>query len=135
VTCHFEYLAQADFLTELKNSPKRTIFGSPGRSFPVYQPGSPSPETKETVLMKKIQIPEDPAHMVTAIVAYAGIAKRLHVELSNRPENAGVDLEAIKADLIAEAKRAIPHGDFAKDEIGVYKTIFQAIDTIFDPDT
>ena len=84
--------------------------------------------------MKKIQIPEDPAHMVTEIVAYAGIAKRLHVELSNRPMGTEVDLEAIKADLIAEAKRAVPHGDFAKDEIGVYKTIFQAIDTIFDTD-
>lgn len=72
--------------------------------------------------------------MVTAIVAYAGIAKRLHVELSNQSGNPGVNLEDIKADLIAEAKRAIPHGDFAKDEIGVYKTIFQAIDTIFDPD-
>jgi len=83
--------------------------------------------------MKKIPIPENPTHMVTAIVAYAGIAKRLHNELSNQEGSAGVDLEAIKADLIQEAKKAVPHGDFAKDEIGVYKTIFQAIDTIFSP--
>ncbi|PVB62700.1 hypothetical protein [Labrenzia sp. 011] len=83
--------------------------------------------------MKKIPIPEEPTHMVTAIVAYAGIAKRLHLELANHTDVTGVDLEAIKADLINEAKRAVPHGDFAKDEIGVYKTIFQAIDTIFSP--
>ncbi|WP_297579295.1 hypothetical protein [Roseibium sp.] len=81
----------------------------------------------------KIPIPEEPTHMVTAIVAYAGIAKRLHMELSNRMDGSGVDLDAIKADLINEAKKTIPHGDFAKDEIGVYKTMFQAIDTIFDP--
>ncbi|POF30127.1 hypothetical protein [Roseibium marinum] len=83
--------------------------------------------------MKKIPIPEEPAHMVTAIVAYAGIAKRLHLELSNHAGSTGVDLEAIKADLINEAKKAVPHGDFARDEIGVYNTIFQAIDTIFNP--
>ena len=80
----------------------------------------------------KIPIPEEPTLMVTAIVAYAGIAKRLQVELSNVAGEADVDLDAIKADLLKEAKRAIPHGDFAKDEMGVYKTIFQAIDTIFD---
>ncbi len=84
--------------------------------------------------MKKIPIPEDPALMVTAMVAYAGIAKRLHVELSNHARMTGVDLEAIKADLIYEAKKAVPHGDFAKNEIGVYNTMFQAINTIFDPD-
>lgn len=84
--------------------------------------------------MKRIPIPDDPAHMVTAIVAYAGIAKRLHVELA-RHGGTQVDLDAIKADLLQEAKKAIPQGDFARDEIGVYKTIFQAIETIFDEDT
>jgi len=83
--------------------------------------------------MKKIPIPDDPTHMVTAIVAYAGIAKRLHVELS-RHAGTAVDLDTIKEDLIREAKKAIPQGDFAKDEIGVYKTIFQAIETIFEDD-
>ncbi|MHA7772926.1 hypothetical protein [Roseibium sp. M-1] len=83
--------------------------------------------------MKKIPIPEEPTQMVTAIVAYAGIAMRLHHELSNHSDTSGADLETIKTDLIREAKKAIPHGDFAKDEIGVYKTIFQAIDTIFSP--
>lgn len=77
----------------------------------------------------KVPIPDEPTHMVTAIVAYAGIAKRLHVEL----QNTGVDLEAIKADLMREAKKTVPHGDFAKDEIGLYKTMFEAIDTIFAP--
>jgi hypothetical protein len=84
--------------------------------------------------MKKIPIPDDPAHMVTAIVAYAGIAKRLHMEMSNLAGEPGVDLDTVKADLIREAKRAVPQGDFARDEIGVYKTIFQAIETIFDAD-
>ncbi|WP_269581830.1 hypothetical protein [Roseibium sp. Sym1] len=84
--------------------------------------------------MKKIPIPDDPAHMVTAIVAYAGIAKRLHMEMSNLAGGPGVDLDTVKADLIREAKRAVPQGDFARDEIGVYKTIFQAIETIFDAD-
>ncbi|KZM48039.1 hypothetical protein [Labrenzia sp. OB1] len=84
--------------------------------------------------MKKIQIPEEPTHMVTAIVVYAGIAKRLHLELSNHAGGTGADLEAIKADLINEAKRAVPHGDFARDEMGVYNTIFQAIETIFTPE-
>ncbi|MES0882853.1 hypothetical protein [Roseibium sp. SCP14] len=79
----------------------------------------------------KIKIPEEPTHMVTAIVAYAGIAARLHRELSVRAGNTDVDLEAIKVDLINEAKKAVPHGDFAKDEIGVYNTMFEAIDTIF----
>lgn len=83
--------------------------------------------------MKKVPIPDDPTHIVTAVVAYAGIAKRLHVELSRFAENSDVDLEAIRADLMREAKKAIPQGDFTKDEIGVYKTIFQAIDTIFEP--
>lgn len=83
--------------------------------------------------MKKIPIPDDPTHMVTAIVAYAGIAKRLHVELAARA-GTEADLDAIREDLIREAKKAIPQGDFAKDEIGVYKTIFQAIETIFDDD-
>ncbi|WP_299484077.1 hypothetical protein [uncultured Roseibium sp.] len=77
----------------------------------------------------KVPIPDEPTHMVTAIVAYAGIAKRLHVEL----QNTGADLEAIKADLMREAKKTVPHGDFAKDEISLYKTMFQAIDTIFAP--
>ncbi|MET1415715.1 hypothetical protein ABVF61_25825 [Roseibium sp. HPY-6] len=77
----------------------------------------------------KVPIPDEPTHMVTAIVAYAGIAKRLHVELLNT----GVDLVAIKADLMREAKKTVPHGDFAKDEIGLYKTMFEAIETIFDP--
>ncbi|MES0810774.1 hypothetical protein ABLO27_14925 [Roseibium sp. SCPC15] len=81
----------------------------------------------------KIKIPEEPTHMVTAIVAYAGIAARLHKELSIRAVDTDVDLEAIKADLINEAKKAVPHGDFAKEEIGVYKTMFEAIDTIFSP--
>ena len=80
----------------------------------------------------KIQIPEEPTQMVTAIVAYAGIAKRLYVELEKHTDS-GVDLEAIKSDLLFEAKKAVPHGDFAKDEIGVYNTIFQAIETIFEP--
>ena len=84
--------------------------------------------------MKKIPIPDDPAHAVTAIVAYAGIAKRLHLELSRHSAETGIDLEAIREDLLREAKKAVPHGDFAKDEIGVYKTMFQAIDTIFDPE-
>lgn len=81
----------------------------------------------------KVPIPEEPTHMVTAIVAYAGIAKRLHVELEKRAAETGIDLDAIRSDLLQEAKKAIPHGDFAKDEIGVYKTMFQAIETIFDP--
>ncbi|WP_299812791.1 hypothetical protein [uncultured Roseibium sp.] len=84
--------------------------------------------------MKKIQIPEEPTHMVTAIVAYAGIAKRLHLELANHSGGTAADLEAIRADLTNEAKKAVPHGDFARDEIGVYNTIFQAIDTIFSSD-
>ena len=71
--------------------------------------------------------------MATAIVAYAGIAKRLHVELSNLSGDTGPDLEAIKADLLNEAKKAVPQGDFAKDEIRVYNTMFQAIETIFGP--
>ncbi|MCK7611301.1 hypothetical protein [Roseibium sediminicola] len=83
--------------------------------------------------MKKIPIPDDPTHMVTAIVAYAGIAKRLHVELA-RHAGTAVDLDAIRDDLFREAKKAIPQGDFARDEIGVYKTIFQAIETIFEAD-
>lgn len=82
--------------------------------------------------MKKIPIPDDPAHAVTAIIAYAGIAKRLHLELSNHAEETGVDLDAIRQDLMREAKKAVPHGDFARDEIGIYKTMFQAIDTIFE---
>jgi len=81
----------------------------------------------------KVPIPEEPTHMVTAIVAYAGIAKRLHVELEKHAAETGVDLDAIRSDLLQEAKKAIPHGDFAKDEIGVYKTMFQAIETVFDP--
>lgn len=81
----------------------------------------------------KIQIPEEPTQMVTAIVAYAGIAKRLYVELEKHTDSSVVDLEAIKSDLLFEAKKAVPHGDFAKDEIGVYNTIFQAIETIFEP--
>lgn len=81
----------------------------------------------------KVPIPEEPTHMVTAIVAYAGIAKRLHVEIEKRAADSGIDLDAVRADLLQEAKKAIPHGDFAKDEIGVYRTMFQAIETIFDP--
>lgn len=83
--------------------------------------------------MKKIPIPDDPAHVITAIVAYAGIAGRLHLELSKTAAETGVNLNAIRDDLLQEAKKAVPHGDFAKDEIGVYKTMFQAIDTIFEP--
>ena len=81
----------------------------------------------------KIPIPEDPAHVVTAVVAYAGIAKRLYVELEKHAGSTGIDLDAIKADLIREAKKAVPHGDFAKDEIGIYETMFQAIETVFEP--
>jgi len=81
----------------------------------------------------KIQVPEKPSLAVAAIVAYAGIAKRLHMELANVADEAGVDLEAIKTDLINEAKKAVPHGDFAKDEIEVYKTMFDAIETVFEP--
>lgn len=81
----------------------------------------------------KIEIPEEPTHMVTAIVAYAGIAKRLHVELEKHAETAGIDLEAIKSDLLNQAKKTVPHGDFAKDEVGLYHTMFEAIDTIFKP--
>ncbi len=79
-----------------------------------------------------IQIPDNPTQMVTSIVAYAGIAKRLQIELAKTAALTGVDLEAIKNDLIHEAKKTIPHGDFAKDEISVYKTMFEAIETIFD---
>ena len=81
----------------------------------------------------KVPIPGDPAHMVTAIVAYAGIAKRLQVEIERNSGQEGIDLDAIRTDLIQEAKNAIPHGALAKDEIGGYKTMFQAIETIFDP--
>jgi hypothetical protein len=83
--------------------------------------------------MKKIPIPEDPVHMATAIVAYAGIARRLHAELSNCSGDRPADLQAIRDDLVREAKKAVPQGDFAKDEIGVYRTMFEAIDTVFDP--
>lgn len=83
--------------------------------------------------MQKIDIPEDPTHMVTAIVAYAGIAKRLYVELTERAEVSGVDLEAIKSDLVREAKKAVLDGDFMRDEIGVYETMFHAIETVFEP--
>ncbi len=81
----------------------------------------------------KIDLPDNPAHIATAVLAYAGIAKRLHVELARVADSTGVDLEAIKADLIHEAKKAVPQGDFAKDEIGVYNTMFEAIETIFKP--
>lgn len=80
----------------------------------------------------KIQVPEKQTLAVAAIVAYAGIAKRLHVELSNVAGETGIDLEAIKADLITEAKKTVPHGDFAKDELEVYKIMFEAIETIFE---
>jgi len=80
----------------------------------------------------KIQIPDEPTHMVTAIVSYAGIAKRLYVELEKHADGNIVDLDAIKADLLNEAKKAVPHGDFAKDEVGLYHTIFQAIETVFE---
>lgn len=82
----------------------------------------------------KIQLPEKPTLAVAAIVAYAGIAKRLHAELASVAEETGIDLEAIKTDLITEAKKAVPHGDFARDEIEVYKTMFEAIETIFKSD-
>lgn len=80
-----------------------------------------------------IQIPDNPTEMVTSIVAYAGIAKRLHVELASTAAKTGIDLDAIKNDLINEAKKTIPHGDFAKEEIKVYNTMFEAIETIFAP--
>jgi hypothetical protein len=86
---------------------------------------------RKAVLMN-IQIPEKPSLMASAIVAYAGIAKRLHAELSDLSGWAGVDLDAIRNDLISEAKKAVPHGDFARDELEVYETMFEAIDTIFD---
>jgi len=82
--------------------------------------------------MKKIKIPDDPTQAATAIVAYAGIALRLHSELAKSAEASGIDLGAIRDDLLREAKRAVPHGDFAKDEIATYKTMFEAIETIFD---
>lgn len=81
----------------------------------------------------QIPIPDTPALAMTAIIAYAGIAKRLQVELSNLAEETGIDLDAIKADLINEAKKAVPHGDFATDEIEVYNTMFQAIEIVFRP--
>ncbi|WP_153769417.1 hypothetical protein [Labrenzia sp. CE80] len=81
----------------------------------------------------KIPLPKEPKQMVTAIVAYAGVAKRLHLELSHLAETTDIDLDAIKADLINEAKKAVPAGDFTKDEVGLYNTMFEAIETIFKP--
>lgn len=80
----------------------------------------------------KIQVPEKQTLAVASIVAYAGIAKRLHVELANVANETGIDLDAIKADLIKEAKKTVPHGDFAKDELEVYKVMFEAIETVFE---
>ena len=55
------------------------------------------------------------------------------MELGSRAEASGVDLEAIKSDLVREAKKAILDGDFVRDEIGVYETMFEAIETVFEP--
>ncbi|GAA0782647.1 hypothetical protein E1180_07775 [Roseibium denhamense] len=93
------------------------------------------PNTPGSKLNIKIPFPEKPEHVATAIVAYAGIAKRLHVELAAVADQAGIDLDTIKADLMQEAKKAVPHGDFTENEIGIYETMFEAIETIFDTGT
>ncbi|CTQ68533.1 hypothetical protein [Roseibium alexandrii] len=80
-----------------------------------------------------IRVPKEPSEAITAIVAYAGIAKRLHVELSTHAEAIGLDLDQIKTDLISEAKKAVPHNDFSDNEIRNYNIMFEAIDTIFKP--
>lgn len=82
-----------------------------------------------------IPMPEEPELAAAAIITYAGIAKRLHLELAGLPEAAGIDLTAIKADLINQAKKATPHGNFAKDDVRIYTAMFEAIETIFEPAT
>ncbi|WP_306147218.1 MULTISPECIES: hypothetical protein [unclassified Roseibium] len=75
----------------------------------------------------KESIPDDKLHLTAAIAAYFAITRRLYAELSASIGAENIDIDAIEADLLNEAKKAVPQGQFEQLGTGFYDTMFKVI--------
>lgn len=80
----------------------------------------------------KIELSNDPCQLTAAMLGFSMIAKRLFNELEILGLAQAKAVDAIKADLVNEAKNALPGGAFETGGTEIYETIFSVIDGFFD---